>query len=118
MDGEVHGVAKSRTRLSDFTFTFTFTFCIQRPQRFQILSCVLQARGWYGSLAPCCCLGLPILCCTAVSGLCLLFSWWSCWTEPSAFCQDQALASFSEVSLTRTHEWLLFPSLCVSTHTH
>jgi len=22
----VHGVAKSRTRLSDFTFTFTFTF--------------------------------------------------------------------------------------------
>lgn len=50
--------------------------------------------------------------------VCLLFSLWSCWTEPSVFCQDQALASFSEVALTLTPEWLLFPSLYVSTHTH
>ena len=27
MQASVHGVAKSRARLSDFTFTFTFMFC-------------------------------------------------------------------------------------------
>ena len=58
MDGEawwatVHGVAKSRTRLSDFTFTFTFTFTFLQANR-QYTFYILQVTVYTCSFFCCC----------------------------------------------------------------